>query len=212
MPDGFDRDFWEERYRGHGGRPGAPSPHLIEVAGGLAPGTALEAGCGEGAEALWLAGRGWDVTAVDIAQAALDRARSSAEAAGELTGRITWRRADLTDWSPPEGRFDLISSHYVHPSGPMAELVHRLAAGVVRGGTLLVVGHDPADEHSAAHGGPDVALAADVAAGLLDPTQWDVEVAESRERSGPGQQPGHHPGRHRHGPVLRDVVLVARRR
>ncbi|POX36846.1 SAM-dependent methyltransferase [Streptomyces sp. Ru73] len=204
----FGKEYWEERYRGHGDaglRP--PNPHLVAEAGELPPGTALDAGCGEGAEARWLASRGWRVTAVDIAAGALDRARRQAAACGaEVAGRIEWREADLTGWVPPEGRFDLVTTHYVHTAGAPHELFGRLAAAVAPGGTLLVVSHDPSGHGTdGTHDAPgEVHLtAAEVAAGL-DPDHWDVLVAEARTRTATG-----HGGRE---VTLRDAVLRARKR
>lgn len=86
-------------------------------AGDLAPGTALDAVCGEGTDAIWLASRGWQVTAVDFATIALRRAREHADTFGaDITRRIDWVQADLTSWTPTEEHFDLVSAHYVHPA------------------------------------------------------------------------------------------------
>ncbi|MGH2851336.1 MAG: class I SAM-dependent methyltransferase, partial [Solirubrobacteraceae bacterium] len=109
----YDRDFWEElwsrtlRERGDhvAGRP--PNEHLTGEVGGMRPGLALDAGCGHGADTLWLAGHGWRVTAVDFSAAALAHARSTADAAGtDVSGRIDWVEADLGSWIPVPGRYD----------------------------------------------------------------------------------------------------------
>ncbi len=99
----MDEGFWEERYRA---KPsvwsGNTNPHLVTEAGHLAPGAALDLGAGEGADAIWLAERGWTVTAVDVSPTALSRGRQRAEHLGNhLPGRITWIHADLTIWEPP---------------------------------------------------------------------------------------------------------------
>jgi SAM-dependent methyltransferase len=199
----FGQKDWEDHYRSHASHGSRrPSPQLVAEVADLAPGTALEAGCGEGANAAWLARGGWRVTAVDISATALRRAREYAESlAADVASRIDWVEADLTA-APPDGKsFDLVTAHYVHPAGPFDELIRRLADAVAPGGTLLVVGHDPADAHSSAHAPADVSFTAgDVAAGL-DPARWEVEVAETREREGA-----------RHGIMLRDAVLRARMR
>ncbi|WP_017594187.1 class I SAM-dependent methyltransferase [Nocardiopsis potens] len=191
MTEEFSAEYWEERYSGHGhghghGHGGRPNPQLVAEASGLEPGTALDAGCGEGAEALWLAGQGWRVTAVDIAAAALDRARKRAEEHGPGTaGRIDWVQADLTGWEPEAGRYDLVCTHYVHPAGAGERdaLFRRLADAVAPGGTLVIVGHHPSDRHSAEHtSAPDVHFTAEEAAAGLDPDRWEVAVAESRTR------------------------------
>ncbi|WP_377267004.1 class I SAM-dependent methyltransferase [Peterkaempfera sp. SMS 1(5)a] len=218
----FGREFWEERYRGHpAGHSPQPSPQLLAETGELTPGRALDAGCGEGANALWLASHGWQVTAVDIAAAALGRAREHAEQAdADAAGRIDWVRADLTAWAPAEEHFDLVTAHYVHPAAAGDALLHRLAASVAPGGTLLVVGHHPSEEHSAeSHGRPPEAhVTAEEAAASLDPGRWEIVVAEVRSRPAAGPHPhgdghGHGHGRsHGHGMTLRDAVLRARRR
>ncbi|MER7460992.1 class I SAM-dependent methyltransferase [Micromonospora sp. NPDC126480] len=203
MPEAFDAAYWEQRYRAHGAagtRP--PSPQLVAEVADLAPGAALDAGCGEGADAVWLAERGWRVTAVDIAPTALDRGRERALAAG-VDDRIEWRAADLTEWTPPPERYDLVTAQYVHPTGPPEALVRRLAAAVAPGGTLLLVNHDPADAHSAAHAPAEAGVTAEQAAACLDPQRWEIVVAEARTRT-----TSHH-GREL---TLRDTVLRARRR
>ncbi|PSK93678.1 methyltransferase family protein [Murinocardiopsis flavida] len=207
MPEEFDKAYWEERYSGGhtaGGR--RPNPQLLAEAADLAPGTALDAGCGEGADALWLAARGWRVTAVDVAANALRRAREHADTLGaDVSGRIDWVEADLTDWVPAEEHYDLVSTHYVHPAGARDALFRRLAAAVAPGGTLLIVGHHPADTHSAAHtSAPEVHFTAEEAAAGLDPERWDVVAADARSRSATG-----HGG---HAMTVHDAVLRARKR
>lgn len=201
VSDAFDAAYWEERYRAHGAAGARPNPQLVAEVADLAPGAALDAGCGEGADATWLAGQGWRVTAVDISPTALDRGREHAVAAG-VANRIEWVAADLTTWTPPQERYDLVTSHYVHPAGSPEALVRRLAAAVAPGGTLLVVGHDPSDAHSAAHAPSTVAVTAEEVAASLDPDRWEVEVAETRSRTAV---------RHGHEVAFRDAVVRARR-
>lgn len=142
--EGFGKDFWERHWQdagatAMGGSP--PNPYLAAEAGGLTPGTALDAGCGAGAEALWLAARGWDVTAADISAGALARAAERAAAAGAgVAGRLAWVEADLSAWEPGR-RFDLVMTHYAHPAMPQLEFYARIGEWVVPGGTLLIVGH-----------------------------------------------------------------------
>lgn len=208
MTADFDKAYWEERYRGHGGsRRARPNPQLLVEVADLAPGTALDAGCGEGADAVWLASHGWKVTAVDIARGALRRAREHVDAlGGDLADRIEWVAADLDDWLPTGRGFDLVSTHYVHTPGPRAELYRRLAASVAPGGTLLIVGHDPSDhDDTSAHAPAPGSLVtpAEIAASL-DPDGWDVDVAETRSRQVTG-----HDGREI---AVRDAVFRARKR
>ena len=105
--------FWEGHYRRQERVwSGRPNPILVEVVGGLRPGTALDLGCGEGGDAIWLAQRGWRVIAVDVSFTALDRAATDAATAG-VADRIEFRRHDLALSFPP-GTFDLVSSQYLH--------------------------------------------------------------------------------------------------
>lgn len=207
----FGAGYWEARYRGgEGAGRSAPSPSLVAEAGALAPGLALDAGCGRGADALWLAARGWQVVAVDVSGTALARARETAEAAGrDVADRIEWVRADLTGWAPGERRFDLVTSHYVHVPGAAADLFRRLASWVAPGGTLLVVGHDDEQGTDPGHDGhahpPGARIRAEQVTAALPGDQWEVVVAESRTRT--AERPG------AAGTVtFHDVVVRARRR
>jgi 2-polyprenyl-3-methyl-5-hydroxy-6-metoxy-1,4-benzoquinol methylase len=191
----FDRSGWEERWsrvlREHADavaqRP--PNAHLIAEVGDLRPGLALDAGCGHGAETLWLAAGGWRVTAVDFSAAALAHGRSTADAAGaDVAERIDWVEGDLTTWSPQPGRYDLVVCLYVHVAGSVEELVGRMAAGVAPGGTLFLVGHRPIDPATGAAtaAADQVQVSVDTATGALDPGRWDLVVAEERPRATAG--------------------------
>jgi SAM-dependent methyltransferase len=182
---------------------GEPNGALLAEVADLSPGAALDVGCGEGADAVWLARRGWQVTALDVSRVALDRAEQHAREAGVT---ITWLHAGLVEAGLPAGTFDLVSAQYavlVKTDGSMAE--RALADLVAPGGTLLVVHHllDSGHAHQD-HGGFDPALyamPADVAA-VLGP-EWLVEVHEHRPRSVNGGRGAGH---------SMDVVLRARRR
>lgn len=202
----YDHDFWERLWaktlREHpdkvSSRP--PNAHLVAEVAKLRPGRALDAGCGHGAESLWLAARGWTVTAVDFSPSALAHGRSLAEALGpEVAGRVTWVEGDLGSWAPPPGRFDLVVCLYVHVAGSVQELVRRLASGLAPGGTLLLVGHRPVDPNTGAPtpaaGQTQVSVEEAVAA--LEPDEWEWVVAEDRPRTQVGSGV--------------DAVLVARR-
>jgi 2-polyprenyl-3-methyl-5-hydroxy-6-metoxy-1,4-benzoquinol methylase len=191
----FDRDFWEQRWaqalHEHADvvakRP--PSAYLVAAAGNLQPGRALDAGCGHGAETIWLAASGWQVTAVDFSATALAHARTTAETVGaDVAQRIEWVEGDLGSWSPPPGRFDLVSCLYVHVAGSVVDTVTRLASGVAPGGTLLLVGHRPVDpatgEPTPAAG--QVQVSVDEAVEALDATAWQIVVAEESARAAVG--------------------------
>jgi len=138
----YDRNFWEERWwqalREHGDRVAQrpPNAHLTAEVGDLRPGRALDAGCGHGSDTLWLAARGWQVTAVDFAATALAFARSTAEALGpDVAERIAWIEADLAAWTPQPDEYALVVCLYVHIAGSVEEMMQRIATGVAPGGT-----------------------------------------------------------------------------
>lgn len=199
---GHDHTSWEQRYRAAPALwSGRVNPSLVIETDGLPPGRALDVGCGEGGDVLWLAARGWRATGLDWSQVALDRAAEHAAAAG-LTERVTWVRGDVASWQPPPGAFDLVTAHFLHPTAPQrGPLLARLADAVAPGGTLLWVGHPYDEERAAAWGADRFATATDVAADL-DPAQWEFVVQARRAREGAAAD-GHHDA---------DEVLRARRR
>ncbi|MEU4365594.1 class I SAM-dependent methyltransferase [Promicromonospora sp. NPDC023987] len=201
----MDAQHWDERYSSRDRLfSGNPNGVLVTEAADLPPGRALDVGCGEGGDALWLAGRGWQVTAVDISQVALDRAAAAAVGAG-VPGRVTWRQADVATTPPPDGPFDLVSLQYLPLRvEPGHAALGRLLAVVAPGGTLLVGGHDVADLSPDDHHGFDPAdyYQPDDVAKLLD-RHWIVEVDERRPRTTPPPEGSHH---------THDTVLRARRR
>jgi len=178
----FTREFWDDRYRSADRLwSGQPNVQLVAQAGGLPAGEALDAGSGEGADAIWLASRGWTVTAVDVSAVALERAAAHAAAQGdEIAGRIRWRREDLLSWDPAPQRFDLVSAQFLHLPSPELESMHRMLAAAVRpGGTLLIVSHHPDDLHANVGRPAHHALfptPGQLAAGL-DPGDWEILVA-----------------------------------
>ena len=178
-------EAWEERYQS---RPhawsGNPNPVLVTEIAELKPGSALDAGAGEGADACWLAERGWQVTALDLSTTAIGRASAEAERLGL---DIDWRVVDLTQ-NPALSTYDLVSSFYVHqPPEPRRAVFARLADAVAPGGTLLIVGHDPSDMHTHAHraGLAEMGWFAGDVADSLGPG-WTVDVAEARARTTTG--------------------------
>lgn len=184
----FDESFWDERYRQHGSVWSRnPNPALVAEAASLRPGSALDVGSGEGADSIWLARHGWRVTAVDISSVALARAAErAAEEDATVAGRIIWTHHDLTAMPPPAGTFDLVSAQFMHlPRAQRTELYHRLAASVAPGGTLLIVGHHPADLEAGIPrpSQPGLLFTAEEIAGELDPDEWEIDVCEARQRS-----------------------------
>ena len=179
--------FWNERYGSqHSLWSGRPNPQLVSEIADLTPGTALDVGSGEGADAVWLAQRGWQVTAVDISSVALDRAAAHAGDAGAgVAGRITWVQADLTDWAPA-ATYDLISVQFMQLPEPERAALHgRLVAAVSRGGSLMIFGHSPLDLETTAHRprSPELFFTAAGIAATLDPVDWEIIVSQARPRT-----------------------------
>ncbi|ROO61949.1 methyltransferase family protein [Micromonospora sp. Llam0] len=184
--------FWDKLYRGRRASGGRANPLLVETVEALDLGTALDLGCGAGGDTIWLAARGWRVTAVDISGTAVERVVAAADERG-VGDRVTGERHDLAH-SFPAGTFDLVNAQYFHtPFALDRGAVLRTAAQALRpGGRLLIVDHgstapwswnqDP-DAHFPT---PD-----EVADGLdLDPQQWRVLRAAMPQRraTGPGGQ------------------------
>jgi SAM-dependent methyltransferase len=198
------QDEWDERYSERSQLwSGQPNGVLVAEATGLVPGRALDVGCGEGADALWLAELGWTVTALDVSRVALDRA---IEHGALVAAQVHWLHAGLVEAGLATSSFDLVSAQYPavpRTPGHRAELA--LLDAVAPGGTLLIVHHVPptADEsqsHGHAFDPADYVSPATVAA-LLD-RHWQIEVDERRPRNlETGAGAGH----------TEDVVLRARR-
>lgn len=199
--------FWEEHYgaaeRVWSGRANAT---LVDVVQDLPPGTALDLGCGEGGDAVWLALRGWRVTAVDVSPTALRRAAEHAADAG-VGDRVTTERHELGR-SFPGGTYDLVAAAFLHSPVelPREDVVRQAAAAVAPGGRLVVLGHA---------GPPSWAPAEHVAHARFPTPQevlealrlpqdgWQTERVElvGRTATGPQAQTGH----------LEDSLVVVRR-
>jgi SAM-dependent methyltransferase len=201
------KEHWEEHYgerdRMWSGRVNAAFAEIVEP---LKPGTALDLGCGEGGDAMWLAERGWQVLAVDISQTALQRAAEDADARG-VGERIDFQAHDLSERFP-EGTFDLVSAQFLHSTLPLDRTrIFQRAADVIRPrGLLLIVDHGGAPpwasqlhDHHEFPGADEVVAAID-----LPESQWEKLRADSVERTatGPNGEPG----------TLVDNVIVLRRR
>jgi SAM-dependent methyltransferase len=181
---------------------GRPNGALVAEVAGLTPGRALDVGCGEGADAMWLASGGWDVTALEVSGVALRRAAGHARDAGVV---VHWVHAGLVEAALPPASFDLVSAQYpALQRSPGAEAERALLAAVAPGGVLLLVHHAGMDTHAPDESGFDPAdyvWPSMVAALLTD--DWVVDVNEQRPRVTPeGGAGAHH---------AEDVVLRARR-
>src|SRR6266511_3427096 len=196
---------WDARYgeRDRAMWSGRPNGRLVAEVDDLAPGRALDVGCGEGADAIWLARRGWTVTAIDISDVAVGRAREAAELAGAV---VEWVCGDALQTPFPAGSFDLVSMQY--PALPKAAgeaAVRTLLDTVHPGGLLLAVYHDLDDEHrehmkSRGVDPADYVGADDLGRLLGDDFTVEMHTVEPRIEPPPGT------------PHIADVVLRARRR
>nr|WP_285760154.1 class I SAM-dependent methyltransferase [Nocardiopsis ansamitocini] len=198
--------FWDGIYAA---RPAAgdpqPNARLTETVTGLPPGDALDLGCGDGGDALWLAGQGWQVTAADISAVAVERLAALARSHG-LGDRVTTVQHDLHGSFPPGG-FDLICAHYLHTPGDLDRVtVLRSAAHALRpGGRLLVVDHGSVAPWSwNQDAGTRFPSPREVAAGIdLAPETWTVERSDAPRRIATG--PGGHTAE-----VIDHVLLIRR--
>lgn len=205
----FDKGYWDRHWERSDGAEDAhpsatvPHPYLARETAGLRPGTALDAGSGAGAEAIWLASHGWQVTAADISAVALARATDQA-ANVPMSNRVNWVQADLTTWEPAH-RFDLVTTSYAHAAMPQLAFYDRVAEWVAPGGTLLIIGHlrQPASAEHDHHPPAEAAVTLDDITRCLEPAVWSIETAEELTRPASGS----------HGTVpLHDVVVRATRR
>ena len=140
----LDAEGWDRRYaESEAVFAPEPNPFLVELASPVAPGRALDLAAGEGRNSVWLAQRGWEVTAVDFSRVGLEKARRRAADAGVALDVV---HANLYDYAPPAAAFDLALIAYMHPHPRKRRAVFgRAAAAVAPGGHLLVIGRSLAD-------------------------------------------------------------------
>ena len=199
-------DFWEQVY--HGSSPetsGRPSTILERFAADRAAGAALDLGCAKGDDAVWLAKRGWQVTAVDISITALDHAKANANRNG-VADRINFLQVDLGE-SFPEGNYDLVSAMFLETplDFPRDKVLRNAALTLNSGGVLLLVSHGSVAPWSWGDKDRTFPTARECLAGLdLDATQWNELCVDSLEREarGPGGQTA----------MVRDTVIALERR
>ena len=180
----FEPPAWDERYASDEKIwSGKPNPQLVAEAAALPPGTALDVGCGEGGDVIWLASQGWRVTGADFSANGLARAARHAAEAG-VADRVDWWQVDAREFAAGGRSYDLVTSHYLHPpDGGMAAVARRLAEAVAPGGRLLVVGHAPSEvfTHLTESHRNAMFLAEDLLPGL--PAGFEALVVEQRPRT-----------------------------
>ncbi len=207
--------FWERRYSG--AEPiwsGRVNATLAAAVGDLAPGTALDLGCGEGGDVRWLASRGWRAVGIELSPTAVARAEAAAVEAGLGVDRARFVVADLGEWAgDPAGidggearGFDLVTASFFQSPVelPRDRILRAAATRVAAGGHLVLVSHAAAPSWAPGHGGDFPSPASELA--MLDPApdDWDTVTAEVRTRAitGPDGEPA----------TLDDTVVVLRRR
>ena len=202
-------EFWEDRYAGATRTwSGKPNDSLVAAVGDLPAGRALDLGCGEGADSIWLAARGWQVTGLDISANALAHARSAAAEVVIPEGRITWVAHDLATW-PAEGTFDLVSACFLHSplDFPRTDVLRRTASLIAPDGHLLIVSHGDYPPWATRQDGHDhrfLTPAEEIGALDLPADDWQTVIAETwqRDATGPDGQAA----------TLDDTVVLLRRR
>lgn len=197
----MDRTAWDERYASKDYLwTVEPNRFVQQHVAQLTPGTAIDLATGEGRNAVWLAGQGWQVTAVDFSPAGLDKAR---RLAADHDVDVEWVEADVTAYQP-SATFDLVLVAYLQLSTPQrVEVLRRAAGWVARGGTMLVVAHDRSNV-TEGHGGPpspEVCYDVDETVAALEGLTPSVaEVARRPVQTDEGER------------VALDTVVVATRR
>lgn len=190
-----DESFWNNRYAEHAHVwSGNANVVLAREAAGLPPGRALDLGCGEGGDAIWLARQGWTVTAADISRVALEKAAAHAAEAGVT---VDFQQHELPG-SFPAGSYDLVSAQFLHMRDDRlgVDLLRAAAAAVAPGGILLIEMHQDFGPFGAPEGWGDVVFRspAQIVADLHLPAgEWEVLLCEThdREQTGPDGQPAH---------------------
>lgn len=198
-------EYWERRY---GGTEriwsGNVNATTAAVVGELPPGVALDLGCGEGGDVLWLAEQGWQARGLDISDTAIERARAEASARGLENAIFT--ATDLEAWQGEPESVDLVTASFFQSNVALerTEILRRAAATVRTGGHLVIVSHAAPPSWATDHPAPMLSALEEAEQLELAPEEWGVEIAEDRPRPavGPDGAPGEH----------LDAVVVLRRR
>jgi 2-polyprenyl-3-methyl-5-hydroxy-6-metoxy-1,4-benzoquinol methylase len=179
----MDSQEWDRRYAGRElVWTSDPNRFLVQEVDGLAPARALDLACGEGRNAIWLAERGWQVTAVDFSAVGLEKARQLEDARGV---HAEWIASDLLDYRPEPGTFELVIVFYLQvPAAERTPILRTAATAIAPGATFLLVGHD-ASNIAEGYGGPQdpaVLYTAEDVTRDLEGTGLRIERAERVQR------------------------------
>jgi SAM-dependent methyltransferase len=181
----MDAAAWDARYAATSALEWGAEPNRWVAAelAGMPPGRAADLAAGEGRNALWLAGLGWRVTAVDFSAAALAKGRDlGGRGSPEVAARVGWECADVRSYTPDPGAYDLVLLSYLQlPAPERRDVVRGAAAALAPGGTLLVIGHDTTNLTEGTGGPQDPAVLftpADVVGDLDGVPGLAVERAE----------------------------------
>lgn len=204
-PDLSPTEYWEQRYSGSERIwSGKVNATMASVVAELSPGTAIDLGCGEGGDVLWLAEQGWDALGLDISATAVSRAREEAAARG-LDG-ASFQAVDLDTWGPEPSSVDLVTASFLQSNVALdrTAILRRAMTALRPGGRLVTVSHAAPPSWAKDHPAKMVSVH-DEAEQLGGPAEeWEVERAEERPRA--ATAPDGSEGEHL------DAVLVLRRR
>ena len=202
------RDRWNARYAARDLVWSAgPNRLLASELASLPPGTALDAACGEGRNALWLAEQGWTVTAVDFSEVAIDKARQIGAKRGV---DVDWRVLDLASEPLPGTTWDLVCVLYLHTDpAERARWLPKLVAAVAPGGTFMYIGHDPSNIEHGVGGPQDPRFLPDAKTLVGALTGFRIEAARVVERTVEAD-PGHGHGDDLSGIALDTIVRAVR--
>ena len=198
-------EYWEQRYSGR--EPiwsGRVNETMASVVREFTPGTALDLGCGEGGDVLWLAEQGWQAHGLDISATAVDRAREAAAERG--LEAATFTATDLSTWEPEPSSLDLVTASFFQSTVALdrTAILRRAATALRPGGHLVVTSHAAPPSWAPDHPAKMVSIDEEVEQLARPAEDWTVVTAEDRAR--PALDPEGHAGEHL------DALLVLRRR